>query len=302
MNNASYHHPVLLQQAIEGLNIKPKGTYVDITFGSGGHSKEILKQLDKKGKLYGFDQDKDASQNTIYDSRFTFIGENFEHLQRFLRFYGVSQVDGILGDLGVSSHQFDNANRGFSVRFDSYLDMRMDTKNTKSARTIVNEYEQEKLAYILFYYGELKNSRNIAKHIINKREKEKIETTGQLKEILQKFTPKHKENKFFAQVFQAIRIEVNQELKVLQSLLEQSTKVLRKGGRLSLISYHSLEDRTVKRFIKNGMFNALPEKDLYGNVSVPFKSINKNIIRPTQKEIENNNRARSAKLRIAERI
>ena len=297
-----YHQPVLLEQAIEGLNIKPDGVYVDATFGGGGHSKEILRRLNDKGKLYGFDQDKEASKNIINDHRFVFIGENFKYLKRFLKFYGALKVDGILGDLGVSSHQFDSAERGFSLRFDSSLDMRMNVDKKINAQTIINEYEQEKLTYTLFYYGDLKNSKNIARSIVSQREKERIETTGQLKRILQKFTSKHRENKFFAQVFQAIRIEVNQELDVLESLLKQSSEALCTGGRLSIISYHSLEDRIVKRFIKNGKFKGPPEKDLYGNLSVPFKSVSRKVITPTIEEIRNNNRSRSAKLRIAEKI
>lgn len=294
----SYHSPVLLKESVDALNIKEDGVYVDVTFGGGGHSREILSRLGEKGRLFAFDQDPDAQQNKINDDRFVLIGENFRFITRFLRFYGVRKVDGVLADLGVSSHQFDEAERGFSTRFDADLDMRMDQKSDLSAKKIINKYSEEKLADVLFLYGELRNARALSKKIVEAREVEQIETSFQLKEVLKQFLPQAKEHKILAQIFQAVRIEVNQELEVLKEFLEQMPSLLSEGGRLSVISYHSLEDRLVKRFIRTGLFSGGPEKDFYGNISVPLKKIGKMII-PTQEEIKTNNRARSAKLRIA---
>ena len=293
-----YHNPVLLHESIDGLAIKPGGIYVDVTFGGGGHSKEILKRLGSEGRLFGFDQDADAQANSLGDPRFVLIPENFRYIKRFLRFYGVKKVDGVLADLGVSSHQFDEAERGFSTRFDADLDMRMNQNDSLSALRIVNKYSEEKLSNVLFNYGELRNAKALAKQIMSFREGKKIKTSFELKECLQQFLPKAKEHKILAQIFQAIRIEVNQEIEVLKEFLIQIPDLLNDNGRLSVISYHSLEDRLVKRFVRNGLFEGEPEKDFYGNFSVPLKKVGKMII-PNQKEIKQNNRARSAKLRIA---
>lgn len=296
----SYHNPVLLFESIDGLEIIPDGIYVDVTFGGGGHSKEILKQLGSKGRVYAFDQDEDALQNTIDDDRFTLIHQNFRYIKRFLRFYGVAKVNGILADLGVSSHQFDVAERGFSTRFDAELDMRMSKNMEISAYKVVNEYSEEDLVNIFFFYGELRNAKAIAKQLVKSRKTQPIKTSFQLKEALQRFLPKNKEHKIMAQLFQAIRIEVNQELEALKEFLIQTSELLVKGGKLSIISYHSLEDRLVKRFIRSGMFEGEPEKDFYGNVSVPFKK--GKLIVPSEQEIKKNNRARSAKLRTATKL
>lgn len=295
-----YHNPVLLKETVDGLNINPDGVYVDVTFGGGGHSKEILSRLSSKGRLYAFDQDEDALKNAIDDPRFTLIHENFRYIKRFLRFYGVKEVDGILGDFGVSSHQFDEAGRGFSIRFDADLDMRMSKKITTSAYDVVNDYTEEELRRMFSVYGELTNAKAIAAQIVASRE-EKINTIADLKEVVDKFLPKHAEHKVLAKIFQAIRIEVNEELLVIEEFLLQTPEIVKKGGRLSLISYHSLEDRLVKRFIRSGMFEGEPEKDFYGNITVPFKKKGRLIV-PSAAEIKVNNRARSAKLRIAERI
>ena len=296
-----YHNPVLLMETVDGLDIKPDGVYVDVTFGGGGHSKEILKRLGPNGRLFGFDQDEDALANALEDERFTLINENFRFIKRFLRFHGVKSVDGILADLGVSSHQFDVAERGFSTRFDAELDMRMSQKNDLSAFKVVNEYDEANLRRVFYDYGELKNAPAIARVILEAREIEVIKNTEQLKTVLGRFLPAHKSHKILAQMYQAIRIEVNQEMDVLKEFLEQSLEILKPGGRLSVISYHSLEDRLVKRYIKNGMFEGEPERDFFGNFSVPFKTIGKLIV-PNDAEIRINNRARSAKLRIAEKI
>ncbi|WP_174442400.1 16S rRNA (cytosine(1402)-N(4))-methyltransferase RsmH [Kordia zhangzhouensis] len=296
-----YHNPVLLKETVDGLNIKEDGVYVDVTFGGGGHSKEILSRLGENGKLYAFDQDQDALDNALEDERFTLINQNFRHLKKFLRFHGVRKVDGILGDFGVSSHQFDKAERGFSLRFEADLDMRMNQEGEISAYHVVNEYSEEDLRSILSVYGELRNAKAIAAQIVLARTEEVIKTTEQLKQVLQRFLPMHREHKILAQIYQAIRIEVNQEIEVLKEFLLQTQEVLETGGRLSLISYHSLEDRLVKRFIRNGMFEGEPEKDFFGRVEVPFKKVGKLIV-PSNEEIKKNNRARSAKLRIAERI
>jgi 16S rRNA (cytosine1402-N4)-methyltransferase len=296
-----YHNPVLLHASVDGLNIKPDGVYVDVTFGGGGHSREILNRLGPNGKLFAFDQDEDALANSIADERFVLINENFRYLKRFLRFHGIQKVDGILADLGVSSHQFDVAERGFSTRFDAELDMRMSQKNELNAFRVVNEYDAENLKRVFLDYGELKNAPAIARVIIEARENTPIRNTEQLKIVLGRFLPAHKSHKILAQMYQAIRIEVNQEMEVLKEFLEQSLEVLNTGGRLSVISYHSLEDRLVKRYIKNGMFEGEPERDFFGNYSVPFKTIGKLIV-PDANEIKINNRARSAKLRIAEKL
>lgn len=294
----SYHSPVLLKESVDALNIKEDGVYVDVTFGGGGHSREILSRLGEKGRLFAFDQDPDAQQNKIDDPRFVLIGENFRFISRFLRFYGVKKVDGVLADLGVSSHQFDEAERGFSTRFDADLDMRMDQKSELSGKKIINTYTEEQLSDILFLYGELRNARTLAKTIVEARVEKEIKRSFELKEVLQRFLPKAKEHKILAQIFQAIRIEVNQELEVLKEFLEQIPQLLNEDGRLSVISYHSLEDRLVKRFIRTGLFTGEPEKDFYGNTNEPMKKVGKMIV-PTREEIKENNRARSAKLRIA---
>lgn len=297
----SYHNPVLLEETVEGLNIQPSGVYVDITFGGGGHSQEILNRLGPKGKLFAFDQDKDALANKIEDERFTLINENFRFIKRFLRFYGIRKVDGILGDFGVSSHQFDVAERGFSTRFESRLDMRMNQQSSLSAYEVVNNYEEKQLRDVLAQYGELRSAPKIARTIISARKEGEIATSERLKEVLQPFLPVGREHKVLAQVYQAIRIEVNQEIEALKEFLLQTEGLLNPGGRLSLISYHSLEDRLVKRYIRSGMFEGEPEKDFYGNISVPFQKVGKMIV-PSAEEIRRNNRARSARLRIAERI
>jgi len=293
-----YHNPVLLQQSIDALAIKENGVYVDVTFGGGGHSREILKRLGSTGKLFAFDQDPDALENIIEDERFVLIPENFRFISRFLRFHGVKKVDGVLADLGVSSHQFDEADRGFSTRFDGDLDMRMNKKSKTSAKEVINSYTEEKLAEILFQYGELRNSRNIAKTIVEERTKEKIDTSFQLKTVLKKYLPNAKEHKILAQIFQAIRIEVNEELEALKEFLTQMPNLLTNEGRLSVISYHSLEDRLVKRFISSGLFSGELEKDVFGNTDEPLKRVGKLIV-PSLEEIKINNRSRSAKLRIA---
>ena len=296
-----YHNPVLLNETVDGLNVIEDGVYVDVTFGGGGHSKEILKRLGANGKLFAFDQDQDALKNTIDDKRFTLIHENFRFVKRFLRFHGVKQVDGILADFGVSSHQFDIAERGFSTRFEADLDMRMNQQNELSAYHVINEYDEEQIKQVLWQYGELRQAPAMAKAIVEHRATEIIKTSEQLKSVLKKFLQHKKENKVLAQIYQAIRIEVNQEIEVLKEFLLQTPELLKKGGRLSVISYHSLEDRLVKRFNRNGMFEGEPVRDMYGNFEVPLKKFGSLII-PTQEEIRINSRARSAKLRIAEKL
>jgi len=301
MKNLEYHNPVLLKETVDGLNIRPNGVYVDVTFGGGGHAREILSRLNEDGKLLAFDQDADAAENVIDDERFTLIPENFKFLKQFLRFYGHKKVDGVLGDFGVSSHQFDVAERGFSTRYDGRLDMRMNQSDKISAYEVVNNYPEEKLRSVFYEYGELKNAPKLAGTIVEARSLSPIETSEQLKELLMPLLFKHREYKILAQIYQAIRIEVNQEIEVLKEFLKQTEDVLDKRGRISLISYHSLEDRLVKRYIRNGLFEGEPEKDMFGRVSVPFKKVGKMIV-PSAEEIKNNNRARSAKLRIGERI
>jgi len=297
----AYHNAVLLKETVDGLNIKPDGIYVDVTFGGGGHSKELLSRLGKDGKLFAFDQDKDALANSIDDNRFVLINENFRFIKRFLRFYGVEEVDGVLADFGVSSHQFDVAERGFSTRFEADLDMRMNQQNALSAFEVINTYDEEKLKQVFYQYGELRQAPVIAREIVSERKKEEIKTSKQLKVVLKRFLNHKKENKVLAQIYQAIRIEVNQEIEVLKELLLQMPEILKKGGRLAFISYHSLEDRLVKRFIRNGLFEGEPERDVFGNYEVPLKKVGGLII-PSQEEIKINSRARSAKLRIAEKI
>ena len=292
-----YHKPVLLAESVDALVNNPDGVYVDVTFGGGGHSREILSRLSEKGRLFSFDQDSDALNNAIEDPRFTLINQNFRFLENSLLMYGVAQVDGVLGDLGVSSHQFDQAERGFSIRSDAPLDMRMNNMQSLDAQSVVNDYEEELLADIFYYYGELREARKLAREIVNKRKSADIKTTEDLKKVFS-YVPAHKSNKFFAQVFQAIRIEVNQELDALKEMLVQSSNVLKKDGRLVIISYHSLEDRLVKKFLKNGMFEGEPERDVYGNYQKVFELPYRKAIVPTDEEIEDNSRARSAKMRV----
>ena len=292
-----YHNPVLLKKSVDDLVTNPDGIYVDVTFGGGGHSREILKKLSPKGKLYSFDQDLDALKNTIDDDRFTLINQNFRFLENSLMAYGITRVDGVLADLGVSSHQFDEASRGFSTRMNAPLDMRMNVMQVLDAKKIINEYEEEQLASIFYYYGELRESRKLAREIVNHRRTKIIETTDDLKKLFS-YIPQFKQNKFFAQVFQAIRIEVNQELEVLKEMLVQSYNTLKPQGRLVVISYHSLEDRLVKRFLKNGMFEGEPARDIYGNFSKIFDLLQTKAMIPSEEEIAENSRARSAKMRV----
>ena len=299
--NAAYHTPALLQQSIEGLNIKPDGVYVDVTFGGGGHSNEILKHLNNNGKLIAFDQDLDALENAINDKRLILVYSNFRYLKNFLQFHGIKKVDGILADLGVSSHHFDDAERGFSFRFDGDLDMRMNKNAKLRASDILNSYSEEKLSDIFYLYGEMRNSRSIARTIVKARANEPIKSIFQFVEILKPFFNREQEKKDMARVFQALRIEVNNEMKVLKEMLNQSQDVLNENGRLVIITYHSLEDRLVKNFVRSGNFEGKIEKDFFGNVLNTFKSINNKVIVPDDNEIRNNPRARSAKLRIAER-
>lgn len=296
----SYHDPVLLNETVGGLAVKPDGIYVDVTFGGGGHAKMVLDALGPEGCLIAFDQDQDALRNAFDDERFLLIHENFRHLKRFLKFHGVTKVDGILADFGVSSHQFDRPERGFSTRFDGQLDMRMNQNDSRSAYEIVNNYEEVELARVLKEYGELRAAPGMARLIVAARSETPIATTEDLKHAVRRFLPKAKEHKVLAQIFQAIRLEVNDELTVLKEFLLQTQDLLVAGGRLSVISYHSLEDRLVKRFMRDGLFEGEPERDVFGRTFVPFKPLGKLIV-PTDQEIRNNNRARSAKLRIAER-
>ncbi len=296
-----YHRPVLLVETVDGLNIHSNGIYVDVTFGGGGHSREILERLGENGRLIAFDQDRDALRNTIDDPRFLLINENFRYLKHFLRSHGIKEVDGILGDFGVSSHQFNEAERGFSTRFSADLDMRMNRNATFSAYDVINKYPEEKIKNVLFQYGELRAAAGMARLIVEVRQQSPIISGEELKKALGRFLPTHRENKILAQIYQAIRIEVNQELEALKEFLIQTEEVLKAKGRLSLLSYHSLEDRLVKRFMRNGLFEGEPEKDVFGKVVVPFKRIGKFEI-PTKEEIKQNNRARSAKLRVAEKL
>ena len=294
-----YHTPVMLHECIEGLAIKPNGRYVDVTFGGGGHSREILKHLGDKGKLVAFDQDEDAKQNLINDDRFLFIDQNFRYIKNFTRLHGLMPVDGILADLGVSSYQFDQAERGFSIRFDAELDMRMNQGDKLTAKQVINDYNEADLHRIFGMYGEIKNAKSLARTIVTARLNGPINTIADLKNAIQGLIPRGKENKYLAQVFQALRIEVNQELEALKEFLTQSAEVLVSGGRLVVMSYHSLEDRLVKNFIAKGKFSGEVEKDIYGNDDRPFASVSRGAITASEEEITQNNRARSAKLRIA---
>ena len=296
-----YHNPVLLNESISGLNINPSGIYVDVTYGGGGHSQEILKNLNSNGKLIAFDQDQDAIENKSNDSRLNLINSNFKYLNNFLNYFKIAQIDGLLADFGISSHQIDKKNRGFSTRFNSELDMRMNSTQKINARIIINDYDKDQLEYIFKNFGELKNYKKVTEKIISERTKRSIDTTGDLKKILAPLVKVKDENKFLAQVFQSIRIEVNDELEVIRTLLSDSSKYIKKGGRLVCISYHSLEDRIVKKFIQNGGYNDEIVSDMYGNKNVIFKKVGK-MITPSSEEIKLNNRSRSAKLRIAEKI
>ena len=296
-----YHVPVMLDECIGGLNINPSGIYVDVTFGGGGHSRKILEKL-TNGKLFAFDQDSDTLTNLPKDNRFQLIPHNFRYLKNYLAFYDIEKVDGILADLGVSSHQFDSAERGFSIRFDGPLDLRMNTGKGKTAADIVNEYSEEELSKIFYEYGEIKNSRKLAHSIAIFRSSNKIHSISDFKSAIHNCIDKSKENKYLATVFQALRIEVNDELSALKEMLQQCPEVLNSGGRLVVMSYHSLEDRLVKNFIKSGNFEGKVEKDFFGNPLVPLNSVSRKAIVPTDEEIERNSRSRSAKLRIAEKI
>lgn len=297
----TYHIPVLLDESINGLDLKKNGIYVDVTFGGGGHSKEILKRMDKSCRLYSFDQDEDAETNIVNDSRFTFVRSNFRYLKNFLKYYGVTEVDGILADLGVSSHHFDDSERGFSFRFDGKLDMRMNKRAGMTAADIVNTYDEEKLADIFYLYGELKNSRKLAATIVKRRGSKPFDTIGDFLEVVKPLFGKEREKKELAKVFQALRIEVNQEMSALKEMLISAAEILKPGGRLSVITYHSLEDRMVKNIMKTGNIEGKTEQDFFGNVKSPFKTINNKVIVPSDDEINTNPRSRSAKLRIAEK-
>ena len=297
----NYHNPVMLQECMDGLNIKLEGVYIDVTFGGGGHSREILKYLGSKGRLLAFDQDADAQKNLPKDDRLTFIDQNFRYLKNSCRLQGAVSADGILADLGVSSHQFDQPERGFSIRFEAELDMRMDQAGSLTAKQIVNNYSEEQLHRIFGIYGEIKNAKTLANTLVTQRLNKPINTVDELKLAIAKLIPKGKENKYLAQVFQALRIEVNQELEALKEFLEQSVDVLKPGGRLVVMSYHSLEDRLVKNFIAKGKFHGEVEKDFFGNQIKPLESLTRKALVASEEEIRHNNRARSAKLRIAEK-
>lgn len=297
----AYHTPALLNESLEGLDIRPDGVYIDVTFGGGGHSREILKRLNERGRLFGFDQDEDAEKNSLSDPRFTFVRSNFSFLAHFMDWHRVEKADGILADLGVSSHHLDDEKRGFSFRFESDLDMRMNRRGGNKAADILNNSSEEDLAKIFYLYGELKNSRALARAIVKQREEKKFSTTGDLLQILKPLFSREKEKKQLAQAFQALRIEVNGEMEVLREMLQQASELLKPGGRLVVITYHSLEDRLVKNFFKTGNFKGELKKDFFGNVESPFRTINNRVIVPENEEIERNPRSRSAKLRIAEK-
>ncbi len=297
----NYHAPAMLKETLDGLNIKPNGVYVDLTFGGGGHSKEIIDRLGR-GALYAFDQDKDAVTNKLDDDRFLMIAHNFRYLKHFMRYFGVSEIDGILADLGLSSHHLDTPERGFSFRTEGPLDMRMDTAQEKTATEIINTYNENALADIFRDFGDIKGAHRLAKVIASARAESPVDTVGRLVSVTAKFAPGGKEFKFYAKLFQALRIEVNNELEVLREMLEQSLVLLKSGGRLAVITYHSLEDKLVKNFFRSGNLNGIVEKDFYGNIITPFKVITKNGITPSEEEIKNNNRVRSARLRVAEKI
>lgn len=302
MSATEYHIPVMLRQCIEGLAIHQDGVYVDLTFGGGGHSKEILKHLGSAGHLYGFDQDEDAVANAPEDSRFTFVQANFRDLKRYLRLYGVSQVDGILADLGISSHQIDEPSRGFSTRFEGDLDMRMNQLGGLSAKDVLNTYEEARLHKIFGIYGEVKNAKSLAQAVVSERANRSFETTEQFKQLLEKLAPRNREFKYYAQVFQALRIEVNDEMGALEEMLHQVVEVLKPGGRFVVMSYHSLEDRMVKNFINKGKIQGEVEKDFYGNLIRPLEPVTRKAVQASPEEVAVNNRARSAKLRIAKKV
>lgn len=297
----TYHVPVLLQESVDGLDIKPDGVYVDVTFGGGGHSREILSRLGKNGHLYSFDQDEDAEKNILNDNRFTFVRSNFRYLYNWMRYYGIEKIDGLLADLGVSSHHFDDETRGFSFRFDAPLDMRMNKRSGQTAAEILNNYEEERLADIFYIYGELKNARKIATAIIKARNEKAIETTGELMQVTENLFLREREKKETAKLFQALRIEVNHEMEALKEMLYGAQEVLREGGRLSVITYHSLEDRIVKNIIKTGNAEGKVRQDFFGRIEAPFRQISNKVIVPNDEEQHRNPRSRSAKLRIAER-
>lgn len=302
MEQPVYHIPALLSECMEGLDIKPDGTYVDVTFGGGGHSRAIMERLGENGHLYGLDQDMDAWQNRIDDPRFTFVHSNFAYLKNFMRFYGVDGVDGILADLGVSFHHFDDSDRGFSFRFDGRLDMRMNRDAATDAREVLATYSEQQLADVLYLYGELKQSRRMAAAIVKARRNQDIETTAQLAAIVKPFIKPNQEKKELAMVFQALRIEVNHEMQVLEQLLQAALDVLKPGGRLAVITYHSLEDRLVKNFMRSGNVEGKVDKDFYGRINAPLKPVNNKVIVPGDDEVERNPRSRSAKLRIATKV
>ena len=297
-----YHIPVMLNECMEGLAIKPDGVYVDVTFGGGGHSKEILSRLGEKGTLYGFDQDADAENNIPEDDRFVFVRSNFRYLSNFMRFHGETEIDGLLADLGVSSHHFDDKDRGFSFRFQGMLDMRMNTRAGKTAADILNTYTEEALSTLFYLYGELKNSRKLASVIVKARETKPLVTTDEFLALITPYIGKDKEKKMLAQVFQALRIEVNDEMRALREMLQQAMHLLKPGGRLVVMTYHSLEDRLVKNFFKSGNFEGTISQDFFGNIQSPFRLINNKVITPSSEEVEVNPRSRSAKLRIAEKL
>ena len=302
MNNTDvYHIPVLLNESIEGMNLHADGIYADMTFGGGGHSKEILRRMGEDCHLYSFDQDEDAEKNIVDDKRFTFVRSNFRYLRNFMRYYGVEQLDGILADLGVSSHHFDDSERGFSFRFDGKLDMRMNKRAGMTAADIVNTYDEEKLADVFYIYGELKNSRKLAATIAKARQQKQITTIGEFLDIIKPLFGREREKKELAKVVQALRIEVNHEMEALKEMLYEATDLLKPGGRLVVITYHSLEDRMVKNLIKAGNIEGKVEQDFYGNVQSPFRAVNNKVIVPTDEEVNQNPRSRSAKLRIAEK-
>ncbi len=298
----TYHVSVLLKESVEGLAIRPDGVYVDVTFGGGGHSREILQHLSAEGHLYSFDQDADAENNIVADERFTFVRSNFRYLKNWMRYYGVEQIDGLLADLGVSSHHFDDAERGFSFRFDAPLDMRMNKRAGMTAADVVNDYDEQRLADVFYLYGELKNARKIAAVLAKARQQQRIETTGQLMQVTEKLFQREREKKEMTKLFQALRIEVNHEMDALREMLLGACDMLKPGGRLSVITYHSLEDRIVKNVMRSGNAEGREEQDFFGRVKCPLHLINNKVTTPSAEELENNPRSRSAKLRIAEKI
>ena len=301
-SDTTYHVPVLLNESIDGLNIKSDGIYVDVTFGGGGHSREILRRLGPKGRLYGFDQDSDAEGNIPDDERFTFVRSNFRHLKNWMRYYEVEKIDGLLADLGVSSHHFDDETRGFSFRWDSPLDMRMNKRAGVTAADFINKAEEEKIADVLYLYGEIRQARRVASQIVKARSEKPLLTTGDLLKVVQPLMPHNREKKDLARVFQALRIEINHEMDALKEMLLAASEVLAEGGRLSVITYHSLEDRIVKNVMKSGNVEGKIEQDFYGRISSPFRSVNSKVIVPSDQEQQTNPRSRSAKLRVAERV